>query len=60
MSTFHLQAQVEARGLAFQPDKSYLELLKSAGASPKLLSVLPHGVKATGQAAIALQDLQQR
>ena len=54
MSTFHLQAQVEARGLAFQPDKSYLDLVKSAGGSPELLSVLPHMVKVAGQAAPSL------
>jgi len=46
MSTDHLAIQVQSRGIAFQPDSAYLELLKSAGASRALLDLLPHTVNA--------------
>jgi tetratricopeptide (TPR) repeat protein len=47
MSMDHLSAEMANRGLAFRPDPSYLDLMKSAGASANLLYLLPRAQMAS-------------
>lgn len=63
MSPDHVKAQVEKHGIAFQPDNSYLDLLKSAGAAPEILGFLaqakqsPGAAPASSENDLALQKL---
>jgi tetratricopeptide (TPR) repeat protein len=47
MSMDQLTTEMANRGIAFRPDAPYLELMKSAGASPNLLYLLPRAQEAS-------------